>query len=760
MKILFVFLQMVTHQPLLFGEIFPYTRYELDTCINNARLDPIMMGKEAEIAANCSRSLANYRPGYHRCSIQGIDETRCPYGEGGLIKSGFEDDVISSDSYEQAKMSAPAIEDFVDYEPTPVETAIKKNEEGALDLAQCPPKDGETTTNTSLKCYISNLQTNGLCSSVDDRIDAECALQYLDQSFKNSPNSRKKYRAQFEALSWVYANGDTQFLAEVNDENLDTLISSCEKQKKIAQTCCSNAQTCLSDTGEGGQTVFGKFFGAVSGLGGAAVQSGMLGAAESCSLMQNLARGGSTATIALSQMCRFKVSNCSDSCGDVYEFVKNIKSLGSEKLSNGETVCDNLKASARSAELSEYSAEYIQKCQKLDEIVSQTKMMNPAVCENFAEDNWSQQLAALSQFAVTEVSSRNCKNLASDGTQTASLGDQFKGDCSDPAHFYNSLCVQCRADASLPQCAGIKGLPTANNNSDDGGITIADYRNADTGGALGISAPIDALGEDPFVADPAATPLSGGAGLAQGAGGGGSGGLGGGRGDDGGLAPQQGPGGNGGDSGLDANILKGERGGGGYKSTAMGFNEPPGGSGYGSRRTANDVIREREKKKFNLKGYLPGKRKLASLNLDDPVQRRIAGIGSEYDDIFKMSNEAHEDMCANGYFWCDPDSPRQKKEIEESVKQSNMEKVFKENLDKSLVQVLKGLLKGKLPPAKNTKDYEILVLNCMNKISRDENIRNLNYQGLERGICEEKIEKTAQVQLSTSGRLPASKKRK
>ena len=44
-----------------------------------------------------------------------------------------------------------------------------------------------------------------------------------------------------------------------------------------------------------------------------------------------------------------------------------------------------------------------------------------------------------------------------------------------------------------------------------------------------------------------------------------------------------------------------------------------------------------------------------------------------------------------------------KKEIEESVKQSNMEKVFKENLDKSLVQVLKGLLKGKLPPAKKIR---------------------------------------------------------
>ena len=92
--------------------------------------------------------------------------------------------------------------------------------------------------------------------------------------------------------------------------------------------------------------------------------------------------------------------------------------------------------------------------------------MNQAICEDYEQSNWQQSTAALQQLAQSEIAARNCKKLVKgESVATTNASTPFNGNCLDPAHYYNSVCVQCRADSSLPQCVGITGLPEAQNNN-------------------------------------------------------------------------------------------------------------------------------------------------------------------------------------------------------------------------------------------------------------------------------------------------------
>ena len=68
----------------------------------------------------------------------------------------------------------------------------------------------------------------------------------------------------------------------------------------------------------------------------------------------------------------------------------------------------------------------------------------------------------------------------------------FNGNCLDPAHYYNSVCVQCRADSSLPQCAGITGLPEAQNNNANRDVSAIHQvsQSIASDSDIGVSAPV------------------------------------------------------------------------------------------------------------------------------------------------------------------------------------------------------------------------------------------------------------------------------
>ena len=74
--------------------------------------------------------------------------------------------------------------------------------------------------------------------------------------------------------------------------------------------------------------------------------------------------------------------------------------------------------------------------------MASTQGMNQAICEDYEQSNWQQSTTAIQQLAQSEIAARNCKNLVK-GQSVASTNSSapFNGNCMDPAHYYNSACV-------------------------------------------------------------------------------------------------------------------------------------------------------------------------------------------------------------------------------------------------------------------------------------------------------------------------------
>ena len=85
----------------------------------------------------------------------------------------------------------------------------------------------------------------------------------------------------------------------------------------------------------------------------------------------------------------------------------------------------------------------IKTCEKaLPQTVASTQGMNQAICEDYEQSNWQQSTAAPQQLAQSEIAARNCKKLVKgESVATANSSTPFNGNCLDPAHYYNSVCV-------------------------------------------------------------------------------------------------------------------------------------------------------------------------------------------------------------------------------------------------------------------------------------------------------------------------------
>ena len=511
--------------------------------------------------------------------------------------------------------------------------------------SQCPG-----TSTDSLSCFLTSAGNDGYVS-------AGQLLDLVDSSFPSYSSTRKaQLKSQLEAIDYMERFGG-DISSSLQDQSFVSEMSQCEKDKQSAKTCCSNGEACL--TGSQKSTGFmNQFFGAAS----ATAMNSQMGAYEACNTMQKLSVGGSAATLALNTMCKNEVNNCSQSCGNVYKISKQLDADLNYKTANGDSVCETL-SKVRGALAEHFDVEsFKQTCNQGLQTVASTQTMNSAVCQDFEQSNWQQASLALQQLAQSEIAARNCKVLVK-GQNVATTGASvpFNGNCADAAHYYDAVCVQCRADSKLPQCAGLTGIPNVHRTDRNlsSNVVYRPQENAPTDSTFGLSAPIDFENQDsPDTDDPKQIAASSNLGLVQGGGGqGASGGPGvGGMNDSGGVSnPNQSSGALSSKYGtLNTNLLQGFRSGGGFKSY------------YGGQIGDNAINKTRrmvanvfnrlqkfkgDKKDFPYRKYLPPGSRYAVTDLSDKRSVIIDQVSQHggLDDINREVAAIEERQLEYGY---------------------------------------------------------------------------------------------------------------
>ena len=464
----------------------------------------------------------------------------------------------------------------------------------------------------------------------------------------------KEYQSGYD---YVSKSGD-QFVAGGSINDYSQPIQQCSTQKDNATICCGDPYSCVGG-GEPGSNKGASILGGLLQGGNKMIAGGGASITAACETLKNIGRTATAINVAMTQTCSDYAKKCDQSCKNLLEPLNNMNDFYSK-----ETSCLLYKKAGHSNSGvilrlfgDQNGRVYIDNCAmktKISRSYQEVQSLS-AGCNSAKQNITKIANDAIGTQTISEFANK-CKDVSSNENQFAQdPSAPFNGDCTNPAHSSNPICVQCRLDPSAQQCAGINlgGSPTQANNSNSG-LIEEESDNDDLMGfnSLGTSNASDA---NPGLGDPQAIAPNGNQGLASsGAGGGGGGG---GLGQDNIQALGTDPASQGGAAGggYDTNILGNASGGGGYSVSSMGYGS---GGGYNPRITT-DVYENTPptgimKDGFDLKEYLPGgkaykkKSRLPAGYIQLPDGEVI---GPKHGNIFQMMHERYAYYESLGKFW-------------------------------------------------------------------------------------------------------------
>ncbi|MCH2534729.1 MAG: hypothetical protein MK008_09840 [Bdellovibrionales bacterium] len=447
-------------------------------------------------------------------------------------------------------------------------------------------------------------------------------------------------------------------------------IKTCETLRQNAQTCCGDPYSCIGGEPGGNQAM--SVLGNILQGGNKLIAGGTASITSACNTLKNLGRSATAINAAMSQKCNQHATQCQETCK---EYQKPLNEMN-DYFSN-QNVC-NLKNAVNDEQLSlllnESASIYKKNCQYKQRV---SRLKEDLTASLVSCNSSKQQVAVILKDAVGTQSiaefANKCEDISSNQNQFAQdSSSPFNGDCTNPAHSSNPICVQCRLDPSAQQCAGINlgGNPTQASNANSGLVEEeSDEDDLMAFNSLGTSGASD---ENPGLGEKQAIAPNGNQGLASSGAGGSSGG---GLGQDNIQALGSDPAGQGGaaGSGYDTNILGNASGGGGYTTSSMGYGNS---GGYSGGRITTDIYENTPptgivRDGFDLKEYLPGgkafkgKSRLPAGYIQLPDGEVI---GPKHGNIFQMMHERYAYYESLGKFW----PPHYSKEKIECIKKSGI----------------------------------------------------------------------------------------
>jgi len=428
----------------------------------------------------------------------------------------------------------------------------------------------------------------------------------------------------------------------------------CLDAQETTAKCCGSPQQCLFGNESLGDAAS---IAQILGVTATRFQQARGSISGACNLMKSLGAGGAALNIAAAESCNSKINQCVNACQGIHDQMVGL-------LEDAEVEANEcLRQSHEDLGLS--ASHYLRRNYPdfYRDIRRATQETDLHACETYKNEVNALRAQGVSS-GVSSLLATRCEEAS---TTTSETGfdevdnPTFTGDCSNPANFNLDICIECRKPNShlKPQCQGIVGIggPSGDGigGQDPNGTNTTAFRESD---GRNLDTPPDTSDND---LGPLGAPggAGGSSGLAQPSGGQGGGGVPGGGGGAAALGSTEG-GGPASDSGPNTDILKGEKGGGGYTTSAGGFRSSGGFKGYsGGRRP--DVLDSDRFKKFDLSKYVnpegprhnDPKRGLSGLsgNLDS----EIAG---KHENIFQKVHNRYRVLCKLGRLYgCNGDEP-------------------------------------------------------------------------------------------------------
>ncbi|MCB0413421.1 MAG: hypothetical protein KDD50_03750, partial [Bdellovibrionales bacterium] len=461
--------------------------------------------------------------------------------------------------------------DGQDCQPDPLGLVPENCSNEAKNTAQKDPDPQQTPSGqcTSSNCQNAMNYAHQYCASrsgVDKRSCLENAIQTCgndsacaDSVFSSQGINRQELLATENDLNQI----------EEDASLVQNLINQCSQGKSEAAKCCGNPNSCY----QGGENMNGL-------LQTVAMMKGATGGSisESCDMMDKLSQAGTLSNSVALGICQNNRNECDSQC-------KDVQGRLSAQKNQVQGVCANSSL--------EYIAQGSSRCGSqmsfLDKSLSQASK-NIAQCEALSEKQvqLGSQIGALAVASkLSQACASQAESQANDSVSSqeyADVGFGFSGDCSNPSFSNSPACVACRANPSLGQCALLTGLneePSVDYASAQDTSSVDLTKNQYKADQVGLSS----LNDDVESNDPSMSSTSQ-ASVSSGNSNGGGGRLG----SSGGssmkaLGNSKYASSN---KGYNTNILRGTKGGGGYRSSS-GFRSPASGLGWSIDKWGNTL---------------------------------------------------------------------------------------------------------------------------------------------------------------------------
>ena len=652
-----------------------YTESELGTCVRNHAANDNYSKNENYYVTVCKRGLRQLS-GFDKCSFMFLSESKCMNNtdfsnlnvntpktsncpEGRKIGPSGLCEQIGSHSEATRGGSGTA-----DGNQQQQAGRIKCSEGVYADsVSQCPNNNSNNNNNQQAdnsKTYECNV--GGIKIPVNKPMANEVGTQMAQQE---CDNIKQAYQ-----IATTTAGNKTALSLDI--KSLSEPIRNCQGHRDNAQICCSDPYKCIGGDPDENDSGAMSVIGGILQGGNKLIAGGTASITNACNTLKNLGRTASAIQAGMSQKCRQYANRCKDNCLKYQEPLNEMNDyFSNQNVCNLKNLVSDQQLSQLlndSAQVYKTNCQYKQRVSRLKEDVTSILVS----CNTSEQDANKILQDSIGTQSIAEFANK-CEDISSNQNQFAQdPSAPFNGDCTNPAHSSNPICVQCRLDPSAQQCAGINlgGSPTQASNANSG---LVEEESGDDDlmafNSLGTSGASD---ENPGLGDPQAIGPNGNQGLASSGGGAGGGG---GLGQDNIQALGTDPAGQGGGSGsgYDTNILGNASGGGGYTTSSMGYGNS---GGYSGGRITTDIYENTPptgiiKDGFDLKEYLPGgkafkgKSRLPAGYIQLPDGEVI---GPKHGNIFQMMHERYAYYESLGKFW----PPHYSKEKIECIKKSGI----------------------------------------------------------------------------------------
>ncbi len=453
----------------------------------------------------------------------------------------------------------------------------------------------------------------------------------------------------------------------------DSYEESCQPYKKYASRCCTDPKSCLDTSDVDDDSELNVTGGAIAEkiitfqtiaaqTAGALTASGV---SKMCESMKILNMSLVAVNIGLTTMCGRARDACDKKCGEVKDEAKQLLQGIGITVGTKRVDCESVLTTAN-AQTNPTQAQQTQyrHCQRLGEVVLDSRK-RIRDCDNLSGKQAELVAANIIQGGMSQALLK-CQEDAT----VASTGFEdlepvaFNNDCTTLANASNPICIRCTAN---PEASGCENILTNNGTQSDSGHQV-NFNDGDdgSGGLFGDDDIIlgDIDGEMPEFSDlegvepsgQGSRSIAGGGGAGPGGGGSGGGISALGQAESGGRSPSSA-------SGIDTDIIQGERSGGGFTSSSTG-----GSGGFGSY-TGSGKTKDIDRKKGNIfdimrkaakgaKDKVFGKRLPANSKglLAARQNRNKRGIGLKHENIFELVSNSYKLLCVEkGLFSCLPD---------------------------------------------------------------------------------------------------------